>query len=206
MVLPEYWHAACHALTAADPVLARIIARYEGAGLVSRGAPFETLVRSIVGQQISVKAADAVWGRLAACVGEMLPANLLARSHEELRAVGLSVRKVAYVRDLSGHFADGRINPESWAGESDEAIRDALSAVHGIGRWTAEMFLIFNLMRPDVWPVDDLGLQKAVGLGYFEGVAPTPKALREFGERFRPWRTVATWYFWRSLDPVPVEY
>lgn len=180
--------------------------RYAGAGLVSRGDPFATLARSIVGQQISVKAADSVWARVVALLPEITPAAVLAAGEGELRACGLSARKVEYFADLAGRFADGRILPRRWAKLSDAALIEALSATRGIGVWTVEMLLIFNLMRPDVFPLDDKGLQRAVAQHYFEGAALTRQQLLEFGERWRPWRSVATWYLWRSLDPVPVEY
>jgi DNA-3-methyladenine glycosylase II len=164
------------------------------------------LARSIVGQQISVKAADAVWRRFAERLGEVSPDRLLALGENGLEGCGLSRRKVEYLSDLAAHFVDGRLQPARWVAEDDMAIIAELTAVRGIGRWTAEMFLIFNLMRPDVFPLDDIGLQRAVFERYFGGEKQTRKTLAEFGERWRPWRSVATWFLWRSLDPVPVEY
>jgi DNA-3-methyladenine glycosylase II len=203
---PAYWADACAALSEADPVLAELIGRYPDAQLHSRGEPFVTLVRAIVGQQISTRAADAVWGRLQAAVPALSPQALLAVPEVALRDAGLSGRKVEYTRDLARHFADGLLDPDSFARMDDQALIDALVAVRGIGRWSAEMFLIFNQLRADVWPVDDIGLQRAVGRHYLHGISPTPKALRQFGQRFAPWRTVATWYLWRSLDPETVLY
>ena len=171
-----------------------------------RDEPFQTLLRAIVGQQISTRAADAIWARLAARVAVTDPESLLRVGDDDLRAIGLSLRKVTYVKDLAQHFADGRLDPARFAAASDEAIIAELVAVRGIGRWTAEMFLMFNLMRPDVWPVDDIGLQNAVARLYCDGLRPTPAALRRMGERWAPWRTVASWYLWRSLDPVDVVY
>jgi DNA-3-methyladenine glycosylase II len=210
---PRYWPRARQALAAADPVLARIIRRHPGVALASRGDPFSTLARSIVGQQISVKAADAVWSRLAASCPQMTPAAVLRRRATTLRGCGLSERKVEYLRDLAAHFADGRVDPQEFAAMDDEAIIERLTDIRGIGRWTAEMFLIFNLMRPNVLPLDDLGLLKAVSLHYLDG-APTRELLAGEGRQrvqalaapWRPWSSVATWYLWRSLDPVPVEY
>jgi DNA-3-methyladenine glycosylase II len=193
-------------LSKADPALRKLVRRYPGIALQSRGQPFVTLVRSIVGQQISVKAADAVWGRVQGAVAELSPAGVLATPEVVLRTAGLSVRKVEYVRHLAERFQSGHIRPERWHGMSDEAITEELVATRGIGVWTAEMLLIFNLMRPDVFPLDDIGLQKAVALHFFDGERPGRAALRTIGERWRPWRSVATWYLWRSLDPVPVEY
>lgn len=203
---PAYWHTACAELAAADPVMAGLIARYPDCVLGNRGAPFETLARAIVGQQISVKAADAVWSRLAASAGEVRPERIAALDAGVLAACGLSRRKVEYLTDLAGHFRDGRIDPARWAGLDDAAVLAELTDVRGIGRWTAEMFLIFSLGRPDVWPVDDIGLIKAVAVHYLDGQRLPPARLRTWGARFAPWRTVATWYLWRSLDPVVVQY
>jgi DNA-3-methyladenine glycosylase II len=203
---PAYWHTACAELAAADPVMATLIARYPDCVLGTRGDPFQTLARAIVGQQISVKAADSIWTRFEQCAESVVPDRIVALDAATLAACGLSRRKVEYLQDLAGHFIDGRIKPARWKKRDDETVIAELIDVRGIGRWTAEMFLIFNLRRPDVWPVDDIGLQKAVALHYLDGVRPLPKTLRSHGERHAPWRTVATWYLWRSLDPVIVQY
>lgn len=205
-MIPHYWTEAAGALAAADPVMAVLIERYAGLGLFSRGDAFGTLARSIVGQQISVKAADAVWARFSAAVGQVSPPAVLAAGEAGLANCGLSRRKVEYMLDLAGHFAAGRIKPERWLEMDDEAVILELVDVRGIGRWTAEMFLIFNLLRPDIYPLDDIGLQRAVFDHYFEGQKQPRRTLADFGERWRPWRTVATWYLWRSLDPLPVQY
>jgi DNA-3-methyladenine glycosylase II len=204
--VPDYWPRAKRELTRVDPALGRLIRAYPGLALQSRGEPFVTLVRSIVGQQISVKAADAVWGRLQVAVPTMSPRTILAAPEPSLRAAGLSVRKSEYVRHLAERFQSRHIRPERWHGMSDEAVTEELVTTRGIGNWTAEMLLIFNLMRPDVCPLDDIGLQKAVALHFCAGERPGRADLRAIGERWRPWRSVATWYLWRSLDPVPVEY
>jgi DNA-3-methyladenine glycosylase II len=203
---PSYWQQASSELAQADPVMAGIVARYAGSVLVSRGDPFGTLARSIVGQQISVKAADSVWARFVAAVPSITPEEVLVRSAEELRGCGLSARKVEYLGDLARHFMAGQIHVDRWSSMSDAEIIAELTSVRGIGVWTAEMFLIFNQLRPDVFPLDDIGLQKAIALHYFQGERPPRSVLAERGEFWRPWRSVATWYLWRSLDPVPVEY
>ncbi len=186
--------------------MAELIERYADAGLISRGDPFATLARSVVGQQISVKAADAVWLRFSANVGAITPAAVLAAGATGLAGCGLSRRKIEYLSDLAGHFASGHLDPLRWNAMSDAEVIAELTKVRGIGRWTAEMFLIFNQLRPDVFPLDDIGLQRAVFARYFSGQKQTLKTLDRFGERWRPWRSVATWYLWRSLDPVLVEY
>jgi DNA-3-methyladenine glycosylase II len=210
---PPYWLKAKRALAAADPTMGRIVASYPRIALVSRGDPFVTLARSIVGQQISVKAADAVWGRLQACCPELTPGRVLRKRATTLRACGLSERKVEYLLDLARHFERQHIDLAHLQAASDEDVITVLTEIRGIGRWTAEMFLIFNLLRPDVLPLDDIGLLKAVSLHYMDGV-PTAELLGRAGRArvealalpWAPWRSVATWYLWRSLDPVPVAY
>ena len=203
---PEYWDRAKRVLRRKDPVMARIMRQHPKVFLAHRGEPFFTLARAIVGQQISVKAAQSVWNRLVACVGDMTPDGVLARPRPQLRACGLSDRKTEYIADLAQHFANGSIHVHRWPQMPDEEIIEELVAVRGIGRWTAEMFLMFNLLRPDVFPLDDLGLQKGIRVEYFKGRKVSLRTMRKLGELWRPWRSVATWYLWRSLDPVPVEY
>jgi len=204
---PEYWNRAKRALARRDPVMGGIMRAHPRIFLVRRGEPFMTLARAIVGQQISVKAAQSVWDRVVTCVGgEVSPQTVLGRQRPLLRACGLSDRKTEYICDLAQHFANGSIHVHRWPEMTDEAIIAELVEVRGIGRWTAEMFLIFSLLRPDVFPLDDLGLQKGIRVAYFANRKVALSTLRRIGERWRPWRSVATWYLWRSLDPVPVEY
>lgn len=203
---PDYWNDACRALSRGDPVMKGLIDAFPGSVLSSRGQPFVTLVRSIVGQQISVKAADAVWQRLNLAVAGISPEAILAAEASVLRAAGLSMRKVEYVRHLAERFGQGHIRPERWHAMDDSAIIEELVQTRGIGVWTAEMLLIFNLQRADVFPLDDIGLQKAVAAHYCAGVRPGRAELRAIGARWAPWRSVATWFLWRSLDPLPVEY
>jgi DNA-3-methyladenine glycosylase II len=203
---PEYWDRAKRALARKDPVMAAIMRRHPRIFMTRRGEPFLTLARAIVGQQISVKAAQSVWNKLLACVGDVTPQSVLAKQRPLLRACGLSDRKTEYIADLAQHFADGRIHVHRWPQMSDEEIIAELVEVRGIGRWTAEMFLMFNLLRADVFPLDDLGLQKAICVSYYKKRKVSLRTMRRLGESWRPWRSVATWYLWRSLDPLPVEY
>jgi DNA-3-methyladenine glycosylase II len=205
---PDFWLKAKRELARNDPVLAKIIRAYPKVSIERRGEPFYTLARSIVGQQISVKAAQSIWNRVAALAPGMQPAEIIAlrARKRRLKAAGLSDRKVEYIVDLAKHFAAGTIHPHRWESMGDEDVIDELVQVRGIGRWTAEMFLMFNLLRPDVFPVGDLGLQKAVHLHYYDDERIALERLRAHGEMWRPYRSVATWYLWRSLDPVPVEY
>jgi DNA-3-methyladenine glycosylase II len=168
------------------------------------------LARSIVGQQISVKAAQSVWNRVVEPWGRpdgaLAPDRIQAAPTEALRGAGLSQRKVEYLHDLARHFQEGLVHPLQWAGMDDEAVIGELIAIRGIGRWTAEMFLMFHLLRPNVLPLDDLGLIKGISVNYFSGEPVTRSEAREVGDAWAPYRTVATWYLWRSLDPVPTDY
>jgi DNA-3-methyladenine glycosylase II len=186
--------------------MAAIIRRHPRVHLVPRGEPFHTLARAIVGQQISVKAAQSVWNRFSSHVSIVSPGEVLKARTRDLRACGLSERKCEYIIDLAQRFADGHVHVHKWPAMSDEEVIEDLTQVRGIGRWTAEMFLMFNLLRPDVFPLDDLGLQKGLRLAYHGGRKISLQTMRRRGETLRPWRSVATWYLWRSLDPVPVEY
>lgn len=206
LVVPAYWHEACLALGENDPTLRNLINEYPDVHFQSRGAAFETLLRAIVGQQISVKAAQSVWDRLVLHLGAVSVEQVLGASADELRGCGLSQQKVRYIKDLADHFASGAINPHRFRFLDDETLLAHLCDVRGIGRWTAEMFLIFHLQRPDIFPLQDIGLIRAVERHYLGGVRATPKEIAAVGERWRPWRTVATWYLWRSLDPFPVAY
>lgn len=203
---PAWWREARAALAAADPVMAALCARYRGEGLVGQGDPFLTLARSIVAQQISVRAADSIWARLEALVGVVSPPRVAARPEEALREAGLTRQKARYLRDIAAAFADGRIDPARWRAADDEAAIAALVALRGVGRWTAEMFLIFHLQRPDVLPLADIGVRRAVARHYGAAAGATAESIEACARRWRPWRTVAVWHLWRSLDPLPVAY
>jgi DNA-3-methyladenine glycosylase II len=203
---PRYWNDATRELSARDAVMRKLIREHRGFVKGSRGDAFQTLARAIVGQQISVKAAQSVWDRFAAAHDAVTPAVVARSSIEQLRGCGLSGQKSSYILDLATRFDDGRLQPARWKRMPDEALVAELTLVKGIGRWTAEMFMIFNLARPDIYPLADLGLQKAVALHYNKGRKLTPARLTRIGAQWAPWRSVATWYLWRSLDPIPVEY
>jgi DNA-3-methyladenine glycosylase II len=205
---PGYWEEACKHLAKRDRVLRKLIPALGEGRLESRGDAFTTLARSIVGQQISVKAAQSVWGRFTGLMvpdaKTVLPDAVLALSVEVMRSAGLSGRKVEYLSDLALHFQAGKVHVPQWQSMGDEAIIEELVAIRGIGRWTAEMFLIFHLMRPNVMPLDDVGLIKGISVNYFSGEPVSRAEAREVGEAWAPFRSVATWYLWRSLDPAPV--
>ena len=184
----------------------RLIPRFGDACLQSRGDAFVTLSRSIVGQQISVKAAQSVWNRFEALPKRLTPAHVLKLKVDDMRAAGLSARKVEYLVDLALHFDSGRIHVKQWDGMDDEAIIAELVAIRGIGRWTAEMFLMFHLLRPNVLPLDDVGLINGISQNYCSGDPVSRSDAREVAQAWQPWCSVATWYIWRSLEPLPVAY
>ena len=203
---PDYWDKACADLVKRDRILKKLIPKFGPVHLLSRGDPFVTLARSVVGQQISVPSAQAVWAKVEAACPKLVPQQFIKLGQDKLTACGLSKRKAEYVLDLAEHFVSGALHVGKWTSMEDEAVIAELTQIRGIGRWTAEMFLIFNLSRPDVLPLDDLGLIRAISVNYFSGEPVTRSEAREVAANWEPWRTVATWYMWRSLDPLPVDY
>lgn len=204
--IPSYWKEAKDYLYEKDKVLQVIINKYQGETLRCRGNAYETLARAIVGQQISVKAADSIWKKLEAQLEGIEPVHFYACPDEDLRGLGLSKQKILYLKTIAAHFLEGKVEPETWKVKEDAVIKRELTAIKGIGPWTAEMFLIFYLLKPDVLPLADIGLQKAIMRHYNGGQVLTMHEMQTLAEPWRPYRTVATWYLWRSLDPVPVEY
>ncbi len=209
---PDYWTRATRHLSKQCPTMKTLIKRYQGEGLRARGNGFYTLLRAIVGQQISVKAADSVWAKVEKAVKPLTPKKLLSLTDDELRACGLSRSKVAYAGNVAEFFLTRGMEADYWAKHDDEAIIAELVSIKGIGSWTAEMFLIFHLLRPNVLPLKDLGLLKAINLHYVDAKQLGGKKWLKaadyaaIAEKWAPYQTVATWYLWRSLDPVPVEY
>ena len=205
-ITPVYWEEACKHLVKKDRVMRKLIPQFGDACLQTRGDAFVTLARSIVGQQISVNSAQKVWDRFALLPRKITPANVLRLKVDDMRAAGLSARKVEYLVDLALHFDSGALHVNDWAGMPDDNIIAELVAIRGIGRWTAEMFLIFHMMRPNVLPLDDVGLITGISVNYFSGDAVSRSDAREVAAAWAPYCSVATWYIWRSLDPLPVEY
>ena len=203
---PSYWRRAKKELSAGDPVMAEIIKSCGRGGLTGQGDPFVTLVRSIVAQQISVRAADSIWNRLEEAAGGISPKMVAARDEAELQRAGLPRRKASYIRDMAVAFLDGSVAPTTWHEKDDEGVIADLVGLRGIGRWTAEMFLIFHLLRPDILPLDDIGLIRACERHYRDGEEMAREEIEQLAERWQPWRSVATWYLWRSLDPTAVAY
>jgi DNA-3-methyladenine glycosylase II len=198
---------ARRALMRRDPVMASLIRHYGACGLASslRTDPFHALLHAIIAQQLSTKAARTIEGRFSALFdGQPTPAAVAGVSDEHLRAVGFSPQKLKYLRDLCARIVDGSLNLEVLDAMTDDEVIGALTSVKGIGRWTAEMFLMFRLHRPDVLPVGDLGIVKAVQRAYKLRTLPSPERLTKIGETWRPYRSVACWYLWASLDAAPI--
>ncbi|HEY6419758.1 MAG TPA: DNA-3-methyladenine glycosylase [Candidatus Binataceae bacterium] len=197
-----YARAARAHLSKTDPVLARIIKQVGPLKMARRSERFQALVRAIIFQQLAGAAANAIYGRFVGLFGDAkfpTPAQVLAASDADLRKAGLSAKKALYVKDLATHVANDTLNFHRFARMDDEEIIADLTRVKGVGRWTAEMFLMFNLARADVWPVDDLGVRNAVKLAFRMRERPDAKRLRAMGERWRPYRSAAAWYLWQSL-------
>ena len=202
---PEYWIEACAELCVKDPVLAKVIKKYPEPILTSKGDLFSTLIRSIVGQQISVLAADAIWGRFIALVGEVSPEPILKPTPEMLKNCGLTSRKVEYIQGISETWTREYAGLD-WEILSDDEVKRKLIALRGVGPWTAEMILMFSLLRPDVFPIDDIGAIRAIENIYNGGEVMTKDELLDQANNWAPWRTVATWFLWRTIDDEPVEY
>jgi DNA-3-methyladenine glycosylase II len=203
---PEDFARARRTLMRRDPILAPVIRKYRHRSLLDAPAiePFPALVRTITSQQISTKAAATIHGRLVALMPRgVTPAALLALDDEQLRTAGLSRQKTAYLRDLAAKTLSGDLPVHSLHELTDDEVVDAIVKVKGLGRWSAEMFLMFRLRRPDVLPVDDLGIVTAIQRLYGLRKRPKPDRIRKIGEAWRPYRTVACWYLWRSLENEP---
>ena len=206
MKKPIFWEKAKKDLIKKDKRLGNIINNYPGDFLFSKSDPFYTLARSIIGQQISVKAAQAVWDRFENKIKKVTPKNASNMHFMSMKSCGLSKQKISYLKSLSDAFLNKQINPKKWINFTDEEIIGELVKIKGVGRWTAEMFLIFNLCRPDIFPADDLGVIKGICNCYNLNYPIDKEAAITMSEKWKPYRSVATWYFWRSLDPIPVEY
>ena len=201
---PEYWDTAKKELSRNDEVLHEIINEFDDLELVSRGDIFYTLIRSVIGQQISVKAASTVWSRFCERIGDIEPNNILSADIEVLRSCGLSQRKAEYVIGISESWSD--YDSLEWKEMCDEEIIQELIKLRGVGKWTAEMILIFTMLRPDVFPIGDIGMIRGIEKSYNSGERMSRDELYAISEKWKPWRTVACCFMWRTVDPEPVEY
>jgi DNA-3-methyladenine glycosylase II len=200
----SWWQDAIKHLRNNDPIIAEFIDKYQGEILESREKLVETLMRSIVGQQISVLAAATVWRRLNEHLGEVIPKSVLQSSTEDLRSCGLSQRKVEYIQGIAKRSDE--LQKVDWQVMDDEEAIELLCTLKGVGRWTAEMVLIFTLLRPDILPLGDIGLIRGMERLYNEGDKMSKQELLNTAEAWRPYASAATWYIWRSMDPEPVQY
>jgi DNA-3-methyladenine glycosylase II len=203
--LPPYWAEAKAELMKRDRIMKKLIPQFGDMHLVGHPDPFTTLARSVVAQQVTAKAADAAWAKLLVLCPKITPSQVAKAGAEKLAGCGLSKRKTEYILDLADSFKAKRVHADLWSEMDDEAVIAELVQIRGITRWTAEMFLIFNLLRPNVLPLDDPGLIQGISQNYFSGEPVSRSDAREVSANWEPWRTVATWYLWRSLDPVPVK-
>src|SRR5690625_235317 len=198
---PSCWQEAQDHLMKRDRILRRLIPQFDAEGIEEPSTAFMTLVRSIIGQQVSRQSAQAIWGRFLERFNHAPEAQgVLETPFDELRKLGLSQRKTEYILGVAEYFADDEIRNLDWASLENERIIAQLCKLRGVGRWTAEMFLIFNLHRANVLPLDDAGLIKAISKHYFSGEPVSRFEAREVAQAWTPWCTVATWYLWRSLQ------
>ncbi|MGY8996686.1 MAG: DNA-3-methyladenine glycosylase family protein [Alphaproteobacteria bacterium] len=198
------WARGCVELACRDGVMHQLIARYPDERLEPHGDVFLTLVRAVVGQQISVLAAERIWSRVVALLGSVRPERIAESDHDVLQGCGLTARKTSYLEGLADHVV---AHPDAWGRLpvlDDAALEHALTELRGVGPWTAQMAMIFALGRLDVLPAADIGLQRVVADRY--GIPRSAESLLELSESWRPWRTLAVWYLWRDLDPIPVAY
>ncbi len=201
--VPSYWNDAKIGLMKRDRILHKLIPQFGDLHLIGGDDPFTTLARSIISQQISVKSAQSIWHRFLEVCPKCTPAQVI-KAGDKLASCGLSKRKAEYILDLANHFKAKLVHADQWAEMEDEDVIAELIQIRGIGRWTAEMFLIFNLLRPNILPLDDVGLLRGISVNYFSGEPVSRSDAREVAANWEPWRTVATWYLWRSLEPIPV--
>jgi len=200
------WLLAINNLKKKDKILKEIINKYKSEKLHSKKNAFLTLAKSITGQQISVKAANSIWLRLEKKIKKIDPSNILKIKINEIKKCGFSKQKANYIFNLANFFKKNKNIENKWEKIEDEEVIDDLIKIKGIGRWTAEMFLIFYLLRPNIFPSADIGLLKAISINYNLKYPLKNSDIKKFKKKWTPWTTVATWYLWRSLDPVPVKY
>lgn len=203
---PDYWDDAKEALGAVDPILKQLIKTYPDEHLSSKRQLFRTLANAIVGQQISVAAAESIWKRFRTALGgRVTPPRILALDSQTMRACGLSGRKVEYLIGIAEKFSN-EYKHLRWSRMTDAEIHQRLIALRGIGPWTVDMVMIFSFLRPDVLPLLDIGMVRSMEKHFNQGEALTHQEMLTIAEPWKPYRTVATWYLWRDIDPDPVAY
>jgi len=204
---PAYWYKAKRVLSKRDLVLKKIIKKYKTGFLTTRNNPFFSLCRTIIGQQISTKAADSIWSKFRIkCNNKINPKTILKISTQKLKSAGLSRQKVSYLKNIANAFNNKSFDTKILKKLSDEEAIEYIIKLKGLGVWSAEMFLMFNLNRPDIFPIKDIGLLRAISKNYKKSYPPSKKFLNKISSIHAGYRTVFTWYMWRSIDPVDVEY
>ena len=200
------WALAINNLKKKDKILKKIINKYKSERITSKKNAFYTLTKSITGQQISVKAANSIWNKFERKIKKITPNNILKSKKNEIAKCGFSKQKINYLLNLANFFKKNKNIEKKWKKIEDEKVINDLIQIKGIGRWTAEMFLIFYLLRPNIFPIADLGLHKAISINYKTKYPLQKLEIKKFKKKWSPWSTVATWYLWRSLDPISVKY
>jgi len=204
---PFYWHKAKKVLSKRDPILRKIINKFNKGYLTSRKDPFFSLCRTIIGQQISTKAADSIWSRFEIkCKKKIVPETVLRLTSSSLKSVGLSRQKIVYLKNIAKSFKNKSFNIRDLKKMDDDSAIDYITKLKGLGIWSAQMFLMFNLNRSDIFPTKDIGLIRAISKNYKTSYPPSKKFLNRISKKHSGYRTVFTWYMWRSIDPVDVEY
>ncbi len=204
---PIYWQKGKRILSKRDPVLSRVIKKYKKGFLTSRNKPFFSLCRTIVGQQISTKAADSIWFKFEKkCKKRVRPDTVLKLSSRNLKSAGLSRQKVSYLKNIAKSFRNKSFNVKEIKKMDDKEAVNYVTQLKGLGVWSAEMFLMFNLNRPDIFPIQDIGLLRAISKNYKTSYPPSKRFLDKISKLHSGYRTIFTWYMWRSIDPTDVEY
>ena len=205
--IPLYWTRAKKVLSKKDPVLKKIINKYKKGHLTTRNDPFFSLCRTIVGQQISTKAADSIWSKFEKkCKKKIIPKNVINLSTKSLRNAGLSRQKISYLKNIAKSFKNKSFRIKDLKKMTDEQAINNITKLKGLGVWSAQMFLMFNLNRPDIFPTKDIGLIRAISKNYKTSYPPSERFLNKISKLHSGYRTVFTWYMWRSIDPTDVEY
>ena len=205
--VPVYWERAKSVLSKRDPTLRKIIKKHKRGFLTTRNDPFFSLCRTIVGQQISTKAADSIWSKFEKkCRKRIVPNRVLKLSSRSLKSAGLSRQKVKYLKNIAKNFKNKSFNVRELKKMKDEEAINYITKLKGLGIWSAEMFLMFNLNRRDIFPINDIGLLRAISKNYKTSYPPSEKFLNKISKLHAGYRTVFTWYMWRSIDPTDVEY
>jgi len=204
---PSYWYKAKRLLSKRDPILKKIIKKYNKGFLTTRNDPFFSLCRTIVGQQISTKAADSIWAKFnKKCKKRIIPKTILKLTSASLKSAGLSRQKVSYLKNIAKNFENKSFNINELKKMNDENAISYVTKLKGLGVWSAEMFLMFNLNRPNIFPIQDIGLLRAISKNYKTSYPPSKRFLDKISKLHAGYRTVFTWYMWRSIDPTDVEY